>query len=606
MSKKTMTKLEENKTDKITIGCPSGYWGDAPGAIGQLLAEPGIHYLVFDYLAEITMSILARARAEDPDLGYATDFVRTVIAPHLETISERGVKLISNAGGLNPRACAKAISDLAASAGVTLRVAAVVGDDLMDRCTEFSESAVKEMFSGENFPEIEKVTSVNAYLGAFQIARALEAGADIVVTGRCVDSAVTLAACIHAFGWSAEDYDRLAAGSLAGHILECGPHATGGNFTDWHDVPRLDDIGYPIAIIESSGAFVCTKPAGTGGVVNVGTIAEQIVYEIGDPQRYLLPDVACDFSNVVVRQAGTDCVRVSGACGRAPGSDYKVCATYQDGFRGGAILGFYGQDAEAAARAYAENVLARTGSALESIGEPGLTATSIELLGAESHYGAYRESPPAREVGLKIAAKHPTKAGAARFLRELSGFGLATPPGLTGFAATRPKPSPVVRLFSFLLPKDAVKITVELDDAPLDNVPNTNQEAAEEVVTPEAPATPALRDSEDVALRLLAWGRSGDKGDSANIGIIARKPEYLPYIWHALSVDVVRDRFTHFITGDVERFLMPGLPAINFLLHGVLGGGGTASLRMDPQGKGFAQLLLGAHIAVPSELARGL
>lgn len=592
-------------TRPIIIGCPSGYWGDAPLAMEQLLAVPALDYLVFDYLAEITMSILARARASDPNAGYATDFVGAVV-PHLGTVARRGIKLISNAGGLNPAACASAIREQVRAAGLDLRVAAITGDDLIERRDLIAARSPRDMFTDAAFPPVETIGSINAYLGAFPIAQALAAGADIVVTGRCVDSAVTLAACIHAFGWSADDLDHLAGGSLAGHILECGPHATGGNFTDWRSVPALDRIGYPIAIVEAGGAFTVTKPDNTGGLVSVGSVAEQMVYEIGDPQAYLLPDVTCDFSAVTLTPDGPDRVRVDGAIGRPATDSYKVCATYRDGFRGGSIVGFYGADAEDAARRFADGVTARTATALADAGDAPLGAVSIELLGAESHYGAARRTAPAREVALKIAAKHPSKAGVTRFLRELSGFGLATPPGLTGFAATRPKPSPVVRLFSFLVAKTEIAAVIDLEGTVVEAASGPPGRSLDPPTRPVPPPVPDLAEAIAVPLVKLAWGRSGDKGDNVNIGIVARRPELLPFIWAALTPEIVRERFAHFLTGEVERFLMPGSSAINFLLHGALDGGGTASLRMDPQGKGFAQLLLELPIPVSPSVARSL
>ena len=261
------------------------------------------------------MSIMARQRAKDPAQGYASDFV-SLLKPHLNEIKRQGVKILSNAGGVNPRACGEAIRATVKAAGLDLKVAVVEGDDLIDRAGEFN--GAREMFSGEAFPSREKVVSVNAYLGAFPIAEALKRGADIVITGRNVDSAVTLGACIHAFGWSRDQTDLLAAGSLCGHILECGAQATGGNYTDWESVAdTLWEIGYPIAEVGADGAFTVTKPEGSGGAVTVGTVGEQMLYEIGDPQAYVLPDVVCDFSSVRIEQAGKDRVLVSGAKGPA-------------------------------------------------------------------------------------------------------------------------------------------------------------------------------------------------------------------------------------------------------------------------------------------------
>ena len=243
----------------LRIGGASGFWGDAARATPQLLSVEGLDYIVYDYLAEITMSIMARARAKDELKGYASDFVSAAMKPNLSLIAERGIKVISNAGGVNPEACVKALRQVIAEQGLNLSVACVIGDDLISSKESMQTSGTTEMFSGTAFPSSEKILSINAYLGAFPIAQALTAGADIVVTGRCVDSAVTLGACIHAFGWRRDDLDQLAMGSLAGHILECGPQATGGNFTDWEQVQGMSDMGYPIAEIAADGSFVCTK-----------------------------------------------------------------------------------------------------------------------------------------------------------------------------------------------------------------------------------------------------------------------------------------------------------------------------------------------------------
>jgi len=596
----------------LCIGGASGFWGDAARATAQLLAHPHLDCIVYDYLAEITMSIMARARARDETRGYATDFVSAAMTPNLAAIAERGVKIISNAGGVNPEACAAALRAEIETRGLDLTVACVVGDDLMALRDRLYGEGTAEMFTGEPFPEPDKVLSINAYLGAFPIARALASGADIVVTGRCVDSAVTLGACIHAFGWEREDYDRLAMGSLAGHILECGPQATGGNFTDWEQVPRLANIGYPVAEISPDGGFVCTKPAGTGGLVTVGTVCEQMLYEIGDPQAYVLPDVVCDFSTATVEPAGEDRVQVRGATGRPAPDTYKVSATFADQFRGGTYLTFYGVDADRKALTLGEAVLQASRNAFSAMGLADFSETSIELLGTESQYGQFSRIESSREVVMKLAAKHPDMAGIGVMLKEAVGLGLATPPGLSGFAGSRPGPSPVVRLFSFALARGAVSPTVLVGDDSL----ACNEERGEpldtsDIVRPEPPSPPDDDGTgPEVPLVKLAWGRSGDKGNKANIGIVARKPEYLPYIWEALTEAVVTERFAHFLAstapGNVQGFLLPGSHAINFLLHDVLGGGGVASIRNDPQGKGYAQLLLCCPVRVPTALAESL
>ncbi len=387
----------------IRIGGASGYWGESDMAVPQLLAAGGLDVIVFDYLAEITMSILARARRKDPAKGYATDFVSEAMQPHLAEIARQGVKIVSNAGGVNPQACAAAVRALIGEQELDLSVAVVLGDDLADRAGELAGET--EMFTGDAFPALEALASINAYLGAFPIAAALAEGADIVITGRCVDSAVTLGACIHAFGWARDDWDRLAAGSLAGHILECGPQAAGGNHTDWQSVAdSLADVGYPIAEVAADGGFEVTKPAGSGGAVTVGTVGEQMLYEIGDPQAYLLPDVVCDFSNVTLRQAGPDRVRVEGAIGRAAPDRYKVSATYGDGFRAGAVWFFYGEEAGGKARSFAETAIARAQHSLRNRNAPDFDETLVEVIGDESHYGAEAGVAGSREVAVKRGA----------------------------------------------------------------------------------------------------------------------------------------------------------------------------------------------------------
>lgn len=595
--------------ESIRIGGASGFWGDAALATPQLLDGGQLDYIVYDYLAEITMSIMARARAADPAMGYATDFIGAVLRPNLKAIAAQGVKVIANAGGVNPQACAEAARALIREQGLALKVAVVTGDDLSERVGELASGGAREMFSGESFPDPAQVASINAYLGAFPIACALERGADIVITGRCVDSAVTLGACIHAFGWRRDEFDKLAQGSLAGHLIECGTQATGGNYTDWESViATLPAAGYPIAEVASDGAVTITKPDNTGGAVTVGTVAEQMLYEIGDPQAYLLPDVACDFSQVRLEQVGEDRVRATGARGLGAPETYKVSATYADGFRGGNIWTLYGRDADIKAQRFAEAVLERCRAVLERAGLPDFSETSVEVIGAECHFGAARKVGPVREVDVKIAVKHPSPKGIGILLKEMVGMALTAPPGLTAFAGARPKPSPVVRLFSMLVPKGELEISVECEGeqcACNDEIARAYTPAGAAHAAPEAlPGADAV----SVSLESLAWGRSGDKGSKANIGIIARHAEFVPYIAAQLGAPRVADYFRHFLEAGqaqpVQRFYLPGSNAFNFLLHDVLGGGGVASLRTDPQGKGYAQLLLTETIQVPAALAR--
>ena len=593
----------------IRIGGASGFWGESAMATPQLLGA-GVDYLVYDYLAEITMSIMARAHARDPAAGYAGDFISAVLKPHAKAIAAQGVKVIANAGGVNPAACGEAARALIKEQGLDLKVAVITGDNLLADLDAIAADAPTEMFTGAAFPDKDKIASINAYLGAFPIARALAEGADIVITGRCVDSAVTLGACIHEFGWSASDHDLLASGSLAGHLLECGPQATGGNYTDWEDAGDIANIGYPIGTVSAAGSFTVTKPEGTAGCVTVGTVSEQMLYEIGDPQAYMLPDVVCDFSKVEIVQTGPNMVQVSPAQGYPAPDHYKTCLTYAEGFRGGTSVSFYGFDAARKAQKFCDNVLVRANNILRGHNLGDYSETSVEIIGAGSQFGDFAPSHEPREVVAKIAAKHSEAAAIGILLRELTGLGLATPPGLSGFSGARAKPSPVVRLFSYLTPKGALPVEIDVDGKTI-----AFQDADGAAFDPAAiqrPQPPQAPDGQDavtnVPLIRLAWARSGDKGNKANIGVIARDPAYLPYIWAALTTDSVAERFGHFIAGGadaakVEKYSLPGSHAINFLIDTILGGGGMASIRNDAQGKGYGQILLAHPVAIPAALA---
>jgi hypothetical protein len=444
--------------DTLRIGCASGFWGDSEFSAAQLVEHGDIDVLVFDYLAEITMSLLIRAKAKDPSLGYAPDFVST-IKPLMKQLKARGIRVVANAGGVNPSACREALVAAAQAEGVELKIAAVLGDDLMTQVEALRAAGTKEMFSGAPFPA--KVMSANAYLGAFPIAAALSAGADIVVTGRCVDSAVTLAPLIAHFGWTADDLDKLAQGSLAGHLIECGTQTTGGNYTDWQSVPGWDDMGFPIAECRADGSFVITKPPGTGGLVCPSTVGEQMLYEIGDPRAYILPDVVCDFTRVTLTQAGTDRVEVRGARGLPPTDEAKVSITYADGFRATSLFMIGGIDAGAKAHRVGAAMLARMRRKFAERGWPDFTEACVEAIGAEDTYGP-QARVSAREVMLKVGVRHPLKDALELFSREVAPMALMSAPAITGFTGGRPKVQPVVRLFSCLVPKSQLGVSIDM------------------------------------------------------------------------------------------------------------------------------------------------
>lgn len=582
------------KTGKVRIGGASGFWGDTALAVPQLLAAGEVDYLVFDYLAEVTMSILAAQRAKDASTGYAHDFVHIMMREALPQLTARGIRVVANAGGVNPLACRDALQTLAAELGVTIKIGVVLGDDLVTRASSLRDARVTEMFSGAAFPQ--RVASINAYLGALPIARALDAGCDVVITGRCVDSAVTLGVLMHEFGWSADAYDRLAQGTLAGHLIECGAQCTGGLFTDWETVPDWENIGFPIVEASADGSFVITKAPGTGGLVTPATVGEQLLYEIGDPRAYFVPDVSCDFTQVRMTQQAEHRVLVSGAIGRPPTAQYKVSATYADGFRNTGFLTIAGADAVRKAQRTGTALLARMQRMLEARGLPPFTETRIEVLGGEEMFGANGRSgarTDAREVVLKMSAKAASKDSLELFAREFAPAATSMAPGTLGLVGGRPSPTPVVRLFSFLLDKSDVAVEIDINgERDAIEIPLEGGFDATTLGPARIHASAAGTGTGRVPLITLAHGRSGDKGNTANIGIIARRPEDLAALSAWLTPERVAAHFAHRAPSRVERFDLPGLNAINFVLQDVLGGGGMASLHTDNLAKAYAQVLL--------------
>jgi hypothetical protein len=571
--------------EKVIVSGAAGAWGDSSLSTPQLLGDGRSDYLVYEGLAEITMAVLSRAMANDPDQGYARDIIET-IAANLDGYRETGMKVITNAGGVNPHAAA----DLIKMTDPSLKVAVVSGDDLMGH--EVVEGA------GLSGPPL----SANVYLGARPIAAALAAGAEVVVTGRVVDSALALGPLIHEFGWGPHDLDLLSAGSLAGHLIECGPQATGGLLTDWEDTSSWVHPGYPIAEVAADGSFVITTPGDSNGLVDIRTVTEQLLYEIGDPSAYRLPDVTCDWTEVRVEEVGPNQVAVSGARGLAPPEHLKACAQIPDGWRAISLLFVGGRDAVAKARRAGHDLIDRGRDMLARAGLGDFTSTHVEILGSEDTYGPHGRGVQSREVLLKIGVHHQSRDAVAAFLREIPSIGLGGPPGVTGGGMGLPRPTPLIRLECFPVSREVVDVRVELDAMPV-----AHQESA--IVGGEVPETRRVNvDSYDgpahtMPLIAIAHGRSGDKGSDANIGIRARHPDFYPVLLRELDVARVGVHLAHLGAETVTRYELPGIQAVNFLLIGGLGAGGTASLRFDPQGKALAQQLLDLEIEIPQHLA---
>ena len=584
----------------LRIGGASAFWGDSNGGTAQLVERGNVDVLVYDYLAELTLSIMASAKAKKPNLGYATDFVKAV-APHLRAIKERRTLVLSNAGGMNPQGCATALRQAAEAAGVPLRIAVIEGDDLLPAAASVIEAGVREMFSGTPVPQ--GLTSMNAYLGAFPIVEALNQGADVVITGRCADSALALAALIHHFGWTPHDYDLLAAGSLVGHLLECTTQTTGGLFTDWWKVPGWDDMGYPIAECEADGSFVLCKPAATGGLITPLVAAEQMLYEVTDPANYLLPDVTCDFTGVTLAQAGANRVRITGARGCAPTPTYKVSGTWFDGYRLSTTLTFVGADAPVMGRRAIDAIVARASRLMGQAGHGGFSRVCIEVLGSETPSFGENARSHAREVVVRLAVHHADAKALEILATEVAHMGIAGAPGTTGFSG-RQKAQAVYRLFSFLWPKAAMTISVVIEgQRHTVAAHDTGQEGKPHEGRRFDHAAAAGGERVVVPLSALAVARSGDKGDRAHVAVIARDPRFAAVIGEQLTPQAVAVWFSHLAKGTVRRYDVPGISAYNFVLDEALDGGGAASLRNDPLGKTFSQIILTHPVSIPASWA---
>ncbi len=468
MSRETPAIEETARHDLIRVAGAQGFWGDDLEAPVRQVEGGAIDYLMLDYLAEVTMSVLRKLKGRDPSAGYARDFV-PLMERIFPTCVERGIRVLANAGGVNPRGCAEAVVDAGRAAGVSgeARVGLVTGDDLTDRLDALIAQGheLAHMETGRPLADIlGDVRSANVYLGAEPIVRALGQGADVVVTGRCADAALTYAPMMHEFGWSFDDIDLIAAGVVAGHINECGAQSTGGNcLADWWEIEDLAAVGFPIVEARPDGSFVVTKHEGSGGRVSRASVTEQIVYEIGDPAAYITPDVVADFTSVQLDDDGRNRVQVRGVRGRPPTEFYKVSVAYSAGWKAVGTLTYAWPDAAAKARA-ADTVLR------ERLDRLGLSFEEVrtELVGWDSTHGPLAGEPPADvpEVQLRVGVRGTDRAAVERFTREISPLVLTGPPTVTGYGGRRPRPQEIIAFWPALVRKDAVDphVAVEVLD----------------------------------------------------------------------------------------------------------------------------------------------
>ena len=618
MNLDTTRMSARNNEGVVRIGNAGGYWGDDPFALRrQLLGPTRLDYVSIDFLAELSMSILQKQRAKHPLAGWARDFL-SQIEPVLGELKKRGTRIITNAGGVNPRGCAEALLSAARARRLDLRVAVVTGDDILPRIPELRGAGVnlRNMETGEVFdPIARRLVAANAYFGALPVREALRSSPDVVVCGRVTDTGITLGAMMAAFDWSETDFDHLAAGIVAGHIIECGAQATGGNFTDWRKVPSFDEMGFPVLECSADGSFVVTKQPGSGGLVTCGTVREQLLYEMGDPHAYLTPDCVADFTTIALAGDGRDRVRVNGIHGFPPTPLLKVSAAYSDGFKVSGSLIVSGPDARAKAQCLAEICWSRLTDELRRarLGRP--EATETELVGDDSCHGRLTPAHTPSEILLRLSARDASRESLEVFRKILPSLILSGPPGVavTGGA---PQISEVVSYWPCLVPRSAVLPSIEVWEQPAGSAEPVRVASRGPLAWPDLsalpvpPSRPSPRPTPPalggktvrVPLFALAHARSGDKGDTANIGLIGRSPECYAWLARQVTAAKVRGWFKGKTLGPVVRHLVPNLWAINFLLENALGGGGTRSLRLDAQGKTLSQALLRCEVAAPRRL----
>jgi hypothetical protein len=583
------------QTKPVRIGNAQAFWGDRADAAAEMLTrEPELDYITLDYLAEVSMSILAMQRERDPAAGFPRDFLEVIrsLAPYWAAGGK--CRLVTNAGGLNPRGCAEACIRTLVEVGCrSLKIGIVSGDNVFAELVVAKPSEFKNLNTGAAIGHVQnRLVTANAYLGASPIVKALADAADIVITGRVADPSLVVAPCIHHFGWSEHDFDRLAGATVAGHLIECGTQVTGGISTDWLDVPDVAHIGFPIVEVAEDGSCIVTKPRNTGGCVTSMTVKEQLVYEISDPANYHSPDVTVSFLSLAVEDLDSDRVRVRGATGWRRPDTYKVSATYRDGFRAAGTLTIIGCDVREKAQRCGE-------LALERVREAGfeLRDCVIECLGTgAATNGILDGKSNTMETVLRVAVESDSKEAVERFSRELMQFVTAGPQGTTGYAEGRPRVHPVYRYWPSLIPRAAVVPRVDIllsEESMLSLLTEQREMPALKKVPSTRPERRETTAVKPTRLYDIACARSGDKGIGANIGVVARSDASWQFLRTWLTAERVEEYFAPIQPDDVERYELPNIGALNFLLRSVL----RRSVRTDAQGKALGQILL--EMALP-------
>ncbi|MBU2644134.1 DUF1446 domain-containing protein [bacterium] len=580
--------------DKLIIANCSGFLGDRFSAAREMVEGGPIDFLTGDYLAELTMAILFRHTLKDPNLGYASTFLKQMEEIMGQCLDKK-IRVVSNAGGLNPRSLAAQLQKVAETLGLKPKIAFIEGDNLMPRLAELQEK-------GEPFNHLDKGISLkeagaqpitaNAYLGGWGIVKALEEGADIVVGGRIADAGVVMGPAAWHFGWQKNDWDRLAGAAVAGHIIECSGQATGGNYSFIDEVPSFHNVGFPIAEMHADGSFVITKHPGTGGLVSVGTVTAQLMYEVRDP-RYLTPDVAARFDTIQISQEGDDRVRVAGVCGEPPPDTTKVCINNLYGHRNAMTLLLTGLDIEKKAKIVEDTLFAAIG------GKEQFQVVNVKLTASQ------KEDPTSNEEAfayLALGVMDPDPKKVAKFSAKIIELALASIPGFTGTAPPG-KGSPVIQHWPALVSGTNIqqKIVVGGEEFTVDPTGSDASAPIPEPLVVEIPPVPAGNTVRLPLGRLFAT-RSGDKGGNANLGVWGKTAVSYAFLNAFLTTEKLKELLPDMREYEIERYELPNLYALNFYIKGVLGEGVAASLRSDPQAKTLGEYLRAKMIDIPELL----
>ncbi len=588
--------------DKIRIANAGGFWGDDLGVLRRQLEGGEVDYISSDFLAEVTMSILRKQQLKNEAMGYVGDFVDQIVDV-AELMKAKKVRMLTNAGGINPLACARKILSELKKKGVDFKITVVIGDNIIDRIDEFypDKAMFTDMETGDDFAHIkDNIQSANVYLGVPPLLKALESGADLILAGRVTDTSITMAPFIYELAWDLGDWDKLAAGLVAGHIIECGAQASGGNFTDWQKVKKWDNFGYPIVEMNRDGSFEVYKHENTGGLISRDTIREQLVYEMGDPKHYISPDVVADFSQLVLKEIAPNRVLVQNAKGHPSTHFLKVSMAYKDGYKAVSSIVISGGRVLNKAKEFEKIFWGRLNIDFKK--------TNTEYVGYNSCHQDLVEDIDPNEILLRFSVYDDDLEKIKAFSTSIAPLILSGPPGVAVIGG-RSRGQQVMTYWPTLIPKTLIQTTVHVLD-----FEGNIQESYEidSVLGNEADYKPeesqsqkseldeyAQMEMSEVALRSVCMARSGDKGDTFNIGVLARSEAIYNYLKVKLNSDVVKTMFTGICKGKVKRYELDNLLALNFLLEESLDGGGTKSLMIDAQGKTMASALLNQTFPIP-------